>query len=35
MGRLNDRFYIEYDGPVIPCENREKPFTAGYTTADW
>jgi len=29
-----DGFYIEDDGPGIPAEEREKVFTAGYSTAE-
>ncbi|SFH60102.1 His Kinase A (phospho-acceptor) domain-containing protein [Halorubrum aquaticum] len=32
LGRLDDGFYVEDDGPGIPEDDRETVFTTGYTT---
>ncbi len=34
VGRLDDGFYVEDDGPGIPEDVREEVFTAGHTTAE-
>jgi len=34
VGRLDDGFCVEDDGPGIPRDDREEVFTAGYTTAE-
>jgi signal transduction histidine kinase len=34
VGRLDDGFYVEDDGPGIPWDDRGEVFTAGYTTAE-
>lgn len=34
IGRVDDGFYIEDDGPGIASEDREKIFTLGYSTKD-
>jgi PAS domain S-box-containing protein len=33
VGRLDNGFYIEDDGPGVPDAKRDEIFTAGYTTA--
>jgi PAS domain S-box-containing protein len=34
VGRLEDGFYVEDDGPGIPADERESVFEAGYSTAE-
>jgi len=34
VGRLEDGFYVEDDGPGVPADERESVFEAGYSTAD-
>lgn len=34
VGRLDDGFYFEDDGPGIPPDERERAFEAGYSTSE-
>jgi len=34
VGRLEDGFYVEDDGPGIPPDERDRVFDHGYTTSD-
>ncbi|WP_280586355.1 ATP-binding protein [Halorubrum sp. Boch-26] len=34
VGRLDDGFYFEDDGPGIPPDDRERAFDAGYSTSE-
>jgi len=33
VGRIDDGFYVEDDGPGIPADEREAVFAGGYSTA--